>query len=78
MTAENNHRLYRACRIKEMLQLLLKIKDTKEAEATFKRWLWRASYSRIGAFKDLYLKIKRSIRKTYGFRKSSNFSTSFY
>lgn len=77
MTAENNHWLYRVCRMKEMLRMLLKIKDIEEAEDAFKRWLWWTSHSRIGAFKDLYLKIKRSIRNAYGFRKSSNFSTSF-
>ena len=30
-----------------------------EAGAELKRWLWKASHSRIPAFKDLYLKIKR-------------------
>jgi transposase len=59
MIAVNNKRLYRAYRMKEMLRLLLKIKDTAEAEDALKRWLWRASHSRIPAFKELYLKIKR-------------------
>ena len=59
MMAENNNRLYRAYRMKEMLRLLLKIKDTDEAEDALKRWLWWASHSRIDAFKELYLKIKR-------------------
>ncbi len=59
MIAENNNRLYRACRMKETLRLLLKIKDTEEAEAALKRWLWWASHSRIDAFRELYLKIKR-------------------
>ena len=59
MIAENNDRLYRAYRMKEMLRLLLKIKDVIEAEATLKRWLWWASHSRIPAFKELYQKIKR-------------------
>ena len=59
MIAENNNRLYRAYRMKEMLRLLLKIKDTDEAEAALKRWLWWASHSRIPVFKELYLKIKR-------------------
>ena len=59
MIAENNNRLYRAYRMKEMLRLLLKIKDAEEAESTLKRWLWWASHSRIDAFKKLYLKIKR-------------------
>lgn len=59
MIAENNKRLYRAYRMKEMLRLLLKIKDVDEAETELKRWLWWASHSRIKAFKELYLKIKR-------------------
>ena len=59
MIAENNDRLYRAYRMKEMLRLLLKIKDVEEAEVELKRWLWWASHSRIPAFKELYAKIKR-------------------
>ena len=59
MIAENNSRLYRAYRMKETLRLLLKIKDTEEAEAALKRWLWWASHSRIDAFRELYHKIKR-------------------
>lgn len=59
MIAENNNRLYRAYRMKEMLRLLLKIKDVDEAEAALKRWLWWASHSRIPAFRELYKKIKR-------------------
>ncbi|MBR6150238.1 MAG: transposase [Lachnospiraceae bacterium] len=37
----------------------MKIKDTDEAEAALKRWLRWASHSRIDAFRNLYLKIKR-------------------
>ena len=59
MIAENNDRLYRAYRMKEMLRLLLKIKDVEEAEVELKRWLLCASHSRIPAFKELYAKIKR-------------------
>lgn len=59
MIANNNDRLYRAYRLKEMLRLLLKIKDVDEAETTLKQWLWWASHSRIPAFKELYQKIKR-------------------
>ena len=59
MIAENNDRLYRAYRMKEMFRLLLKIKDVEEAEVELKRWLWWASHSRIPAFKELYAKIKR-------------------
>ena len=59
MIAENNNCLYRAYQMKETLRLLLKIKDVTEAEAELDRWLWRASHSRIPAFKELYKKIKR-------------------
>ena len=59
MIAENNNRLYRAYRMKEMLRLLLKIKDVDEAAAELKRWLWWASHSRIPAMHDLYAKVRR-------------------
>ncbi len=59
MIAENNNRFYRACRMKETLRLLLKIKDVDGAATELKRWLWWASHSRIKAFKELYQKIKR-------------------
>ena len=57
--ALQNPKLFRAYRLKEQLRLLLKLTDLGEAEAELKRWLWRASHSRIPAFKELYLKIKR-------------------
>ena len=59
MIAENNNRLYRAYRMKETLRLLLKLKDTGEAQEALKRWLWWASHSRISAFRELYQKIRR-------------------
>ena len=59
MIAKNNNRLYRAYCMKEMLRLLLKMKDVNEAEAELKQWLWRASHSRIDVFKKLYQKVKR-------------------
>ena len=59
MIAKNNNRLYRAYCMKEMLRLLLKMKDVNEAEVELKQWLWRASHSRIDAFKKLYQKVKR-------------------
>lgn len=62
MIAEDNNRLYRAYRMKEMLRLLLKIKDGDEAGDALKRWLWWASHSRIDAFKEQYLKLKRHRR----------------
>ena len=57
--ASQYKQLYRAYMLKEQLRLLLKIKDTAEAESELKHWLWKASHSRIPAFKELYLKIKR-------------------
>ena len=56
---QSNSQLYRTYRMKEMLRILLKIKNIDEAAAELKRWLWWASHSRINAFKKLYLKIKR-------------------
>lgn len=52
--------------------MLLKLTDVDEAEAELKRWLWKASHSRIPAFKELYQKIKLIIRKAYGFRNIQN------
>ena len=57
--AETNPKLFRAYRLKESLRLILKITDVEIAEKELKRWLWWASHSRIPAFKELYLKIKR-------------------
>ena len=59
MIANTNNRLYRAYMMKEELRLLLKLRDQDAAEAALKKWMWRASHSRIDAFKDLYQKIKR-------------------
>lgn len=59
MIANSDRRLYRAYLMKEKLRLLLKIKDSEEAEEELNRWLWWASHSRIPAFKSLYQKIKR-------------------
>ena len=60
MIASEHKQLYRAYQLKEQLRLLLKATDVIEAEAELKRWLWRASHSRIPAFKELYQKIKRN------------------
>lgn len=57
--AKNNNRLYRAYCMKEMLRLLLKMRDVNEAETELKQWLWWASHSRIDAFKKLYQKVRR-------------------
>ncbi len=54
MITENNNCLYRACQIKEMLRLLLKLKNINEAKSELKRWLWWASHSRIMAFQKHY------------------------
>lgn len=59
MITNTNKRLYRAYLMKEELRLLLKLHDQDTAEAAIKKWLWRASHSRIDAFKELYQKIKR-------------------
>ena len=59
LIASQNLRLYRAYLLKEQLRLLLKLTDVDEAEAELKHWLWKASHSRIPAFKELYQKIKR-------------------
>ena len=59
LIASQNPRLYRAYLLKEQLRLLLKLTDVDEAEDELNRWLWKASHSRIPAFKELYLKIKR-------------------
>ena len=59
LIASQKPRLYRAYLLKEQLRLLLKMTDADEAGAKLKRWLWKASHSKIPAFKDLYLKIKR-------------------
>lgn len=59
MIAKTNNRLYRAYLMKEQLRLLLKIRDSEEAEEALKKWMWWASHSRIPAFTELYRKIKR-------------------
>lgn len=51
--------LFRAYSLKESLRLLLKIQDVDQAEKELKHWLFRASHSRIPAFKELYKKIRR-------------------
>ena len=40
-------------------ELLLKLTNAEEAKSELKRWLWKASHSRIPAFKELYQKIRR-------------------
>lgn len=59
LIASQNPRLYRAYLLKEQFRLLLKLTGGDEAEAELKRWLWKASHSRIPAFRELYQKIKR-------------------
>ena len=44
---------------KQQLRLLLKLTNAEEAKSERKRWLWKASHSRIPAFKELYQKIRR-------------------
>lgn len=59
LIASQNPRLYRVYLLKEQLRLLLKLTNVDEAEDELKRWLWKASHSRIPAFKELYQKIRR-------------------
>ena len=59
LIASQNPRLYRAYLLKEQLRLLLKLTNAEEAKSELKRWLWKASHSRIPAFKELYQKIRR-------------------
>ena len=40
----------------EQLRLLLKLTNVDEAEDELKRWLWKASHSRIPAFKWVTVK----------------------
>ena len=54
-----NKELKRAYELKEHLRVHLKIKDPQVAQQELKRWLWRASHSRIPEFRELYEKIKR-------------------
>ena len=58
LIASQNPRLYRAYLLKEQLRLLLKLTNVDEAEDELKRWLWKASHSRIPAFKELYQKVR--------------------
>lgn len=58
LIASQNPRLYRAYLLKEQLRLLLKLTNAEEAKSELKRWLWKASHSRIPAFKELYQKIR--------------------
>lgn len=52
LIASQNPRLYRAYLLKEQLRLLLKLTDVDEAEDDLNHWLWKASHSRIPAFKN--------------------------
>ena len=56
LIASQNPRLYRAYLLKEQLRLLLKLTNVDEAEDELKRWLWKASHSRIPAFKCVTVK----------------------
>ena len=57
--AKTDTQLFRAYGLKEELRLILKEDDPVVAESALKRWMWRASHSRIQAFKELFRKIKR-------------------
>ena len=57
--ADTDAVLYRAYCLKEMLRLALKLTDPKEAEELLKKFIWRATHSRIDEMKQLAYKIKR-------------------
>lgn len=57
--AQTDPQLYRSYVLKEELRLILKATDSTIAETELKHWLWKASHSRIPAFKELYKKVKR-------------------
>ena len=59
MISKTDKRLYRNYCFKESLRLLLKLKDSEEAKAELKQWLWRASHSRIPVIYKLYKNVKR-------------------
>ncbi len=56
----DNKRYYRAYDMKEKLRMILKSHDAHEARILLDKWRWRASHSRIEAFKELSRKIKRN------------------
>ena len=56
LIASQNPRLYRVYLLKEQLRLLLKLTNVDEDEDELKRWLWKASHSRIPAFKCVTVK----------------------
>ncbi len=51
--------LYRAYQMKESIRLILKMDSIEEAEPLLKKWLWKASHSKIPAFVELSRKIRR-------------------
>lgn len=55
----NYPRLFRAYRLKEELRLILKGTDPGSALTYLNQWFWRATHSRIPAFKELGHKIRR-------------------
>jgi len=58
LVAGSQPRLYRAYGLKEELRQILKLRP-ENARECLQRWYWKASHSRIEAFKDLARKIKR-------------------
>ncbi|MBR0417691.1 MAG: ISL3 family transposase [Erysipelotrichaceae bacterium] len=59
MIAESEPRLFRAYRLKEDLRLILHLKDVSSADQLLKKWLWKASHSKIKPFVELSRKIRR-------------------
>ena len=55
----NYPKLFRAYRLKEELRLILKETDPGRALTYLGQWFWRATHSRISAFRELGHKIRR-------------------
>ena len=59
MIMESEPGLFRACRLKEDLRLILHLKDVSASGTLLDRWLWKASHSKIKPFVELSRKIRR-------------------
>lgn len=58
LIAESQPKLYKGYQLKEELRLILKM-ASEEAGDCLKQWFWRATHSRIEAFRELGHKVKR-------------------
>ena len=57
--ADTDAKLYKAYCLKEMLRLVLKLTNPKEAKEMLYKFFWKATHSRIEEMKQLGYKIKR-------------------